>query len=221
MHSISTCLCPRGAPSDHVAARREQREAGAVRPGYHATHPRAGVCYHESSSEAFATNGSLHGCCGGSHAKVLTSRGRSCGSAPPAAGSHGDACGFDQARRHQAKPADDSAAHGEFDSSQWKFKREGFILSFTGPLTDSYDVEPRKLGQGTYGSVCRAVNKSTKTVRAVKTISKSKVRNVKRFKQEISIMKSLDHPNIMSVLCQSRRVSFIQKERNILSRDFA
>lgn len=200
MHSISTCLCPRGAPSDHAAARREQRETGAVRPGHHATHPGAGACYHESSSGAFATNGSPPGCCGGAPTKLLASRaGRTCGSAPPAAGSHGDASAFDRARRHQVKPADDSAAPGEFDGSQWKFKREGFILSFTGPLTDSYDVEPRKLGQGTYGSVCRAVNKSTKTVRAVKTISKSKVRNVKRFKQEISIMKSLDHPNIIKL----------------------
>eukprot|EP00922_Rhytidocystis_sp_ex-Travisia-forbesii_P049193 GHVS01073262.1.p1 GENE.GHVS01073262.1~~GHVS01073262.1.p1 ORF type:complete len:640 (-),score=81.16 GHVS01073262.1:387-2306(-) len=80
-----------------------------------------------------------------------------------------------------------------------KFRREGFILSYSGPLTDYYDVEQKKLGQGTYGSVCRAINKSTKSVKAVKTIAKSKVKNVERFRQEIAIMKSLDHPNILKL----------------------
>ncbi|EPR60647.1 calcium-dependent protein kinase CDPK2B [Toxoplasma gondii TgCatPRC2] len=80
-----------------------------------------------------------------------------------------------------------------------KFRREGFILSYSGPLTDYYDVETKKLGQGTYGSVCRAVNKATKNVRAVKTIPKAKVKNIKRFKQEIAIMKCLDHPNIIKL----------------------
>eukprot|EP00922_Rhytidocystis_sp_ex-Travisia-forbesii_P049188 GHVS01073256.1.p1 GENE.GHVS01073256.1~~GHVS01073256.1.p1 ORF type:complete len:638 (-),score=86.27 GHVS01073256.1:710-2623(-) len=80
-----------------------------------------------------------------------------------------------------------------------KFRREGFILSYSGPLTDYYEVEQKKLGQGTYGSVCRAINKSTKSVKAVKTIAKSKVKNVERFRQEIAIMKSLDHPNILKL----------------------
>lgn len=80
-----------------------------------------------------------------------------------------------------------------------KFRREGFILSYSGPLTDYYNVESRKLGQGTYGSVCRAVNKATKAIRAVKTIAKSKVKNIDRFRQEISIMKSLDHPNVIKL----------------------
>lgn len=204
MHGISTCLCPRGAPSEHSAGRREQRELGSARPGLHASHPGAG--YHDGSAGAFSTAETPLSCCGGVHPKTPTSRSaRTCGSAPPTAGSHGEYSAFDRSGRHLARPTDDAAVHAGLDGAQWKFKREGFILSFTGPLTDSYDVEPRKLGQGTYGSVCRAVNKSTKTVRAVKTISKSKVRNVKRFKQEISIMKSLDHPNIMSVsqMCQS------------------
>lgn len=203
MHGISTCLCPRGAPSEHSAGRREQRELGSDGPSFAATHPGAGC--HDGSRGAFSTAESPLSC-RGVHRKTPTSRSaRTCGSAPPAAGSHGEYSVFDRVGHHVARPADDAAARGGFDGAQWKFKREGFILSFAGPLTDAYDVEPRKLGQGTYGSVCRAVNKSTKTVRAVKTISKSKVRNVKRFKQEVSIMKSLDHPNIMSVshMCQS------------------
>ena len=33
--------------------------------------------------------------------------------------------------------------------------------------------------------------------RAVKTIPKEKVTNVERFKSEVEIMKTLDHPNIL------------------------
>ncbi|CEM35351.1 unnamed protein product [Vitrella brassicaformis CCMP3155] len=80
-----------------------------------------------------------------------------------------------------------------------KFKREGFVISSSGPLTKYYDVEQRKLGQGTYGSVSKAVNKSTGALRAVKQISKSQVKNIERFRQEIAIMKQLDHPNIIKL----------------------
>lgn len=93
---------------------------------------------------------------------------------------------------NNSNPTTDAASSGRFT-----FKREGFILSFSGSLSDYYEVESKKLGKGTYGSVSRAVNRATRTTRAVKTISKARVRNVKRFKQEIAIMKSLDHPNIM------------------------
>ena len=155
--------------------------------------------YQDSSSGAYATDAPLS-CCGGAHLKPPVSRNaRACGSAPSAVVPQSDLCAVGRAAHHPGHPADSRLPESGVQATPWKFKREGFILSFVGPLTDSYDVEPRKLGQGTYGSVCRAVNKSTKTVRAVKTISKSKVRNVKRFKQEISIMKSLDHPNIMLV----------------------
>ncbi|KAL8426512.1 hypothetical protein Efla_004877 [Eimeria flavescens] len=198
MHSISTCLCPKGAPSNHSPSRNEHDESDVSGHRQHAPH--MGVACYEEAPGGSATFEPPFSCCGGAHQKSVTSRStRTCGSAPPAAGSKGESAVFDRPGRHHSKPMDGSALAKVADDGQWKFKREGFILSFAGPLTDSYDVEPRKLGQGTYGSVCRAVNKSTKTVRAVKTISKSKVRNVKRFKQEISIMKSLDHPNIMSV----------------------
>ncbi len=57
-----------------------------------------------------------------------------------------------------------------------KFKRDGFILSSTGPLTKSYKLDTKKLGQGTYGSVCKAQHIATGQIRAVKTISKAQVR---------------------------------------------
>mmetsp|Transcript_26980 Transcript_26980/g.22266 ORF Transcript_26980/g.22266 Transcript_26980/m.22266 type:complete len:131 (+) Transcript_26980:99-491(+) len=79
------------------------------------------------------------------------------------------------------------------------FGRANFILDNTGSLLECYDVDTKKIGQGSYGSVSKAVNKSTKAVRAVKTISKSHVKNIDRFKQEIAIMKMLDHPNIIKL----------------------
>eukprot|EP00919_Chromeraceae_sp_WS-2016_P010282 GHVR01024136.1.p1 GENE.GHVR01024136.1~~GHVR01024136.1.p1 ORF type:complete len:478 (+),score=95.70 GHVR01024136.1:115-1548(+) len=79
------------------------------------------------------------------------------------------------------------------------FKREGFIISSTGDIDKYYDRESKSIGTGSYGSVCKATNKSTGAVRAIKKISKAQVKNIERFKQEIAFMKSLDHPNIVKL----------------------
>merc|ERR1711920_770088 len=59
--------------------------------------------------------------------------------------------------------------------------------------------DKKKLGEGSYGSVCKAKNKSTGSIRAIKTISKTQMKNIERFKQEIAIMKMMDHPNIIKL----------------------
>jgi hypothetical protein len=79
------------------------------------------------------------------------------------------------------------------------FGNQNFILSNSGSLTQFYTVESAKIGQGSYGSVTRGTNKATGAVRAIKTISKSQVKNIERFRQEIAIMKQLDHPNIIKL----------------------
>uniref|UniRef100_A0A0G4IFX6 Calcium-dependent protein kinase 1 n=1 Tax=Chromera velia CCMP2878 TaxID=1169474 RepID=A0A0G4IFX6_9ALVE len=79
------------------------------------------------------------------------------------------------------------------------FKREGFIISSTGDIDKFYDRESKSIGTGSYGSVCKATNKSTGAVRAIKKISKREVKNIDRFKQEIAFMKQLDHPNIVKL----------------------
>merc|ERR1712190_309353 len=61
------------------------------------------------------------------------------------------------------------------------------------------DMDKKKLGEGSYGTVCKARNKSTSAIRAVKTISKAQMKNIERFKQEIAIMKMMDHPNIIKL----------------------
>merc|ERR1719359_558869 len=60
-------------------------------------------------------------------------------------------------------------------------------------------MDKKKLGEGSYGSVCKAKNKSTQANRAVKSISKAQMKNIERFKQEIAIMKMMDHPNIIKL----------------------
>jgi calcium-dependent protein kinase len=79
------------------------------------------------------------------------------------------------------------------------FGNLNFILSNSGQLSQFYTVEAAKIGQGSYGSVTKGTNKSTGVVRAIKTISKSQVKNIDRFRQEISIMKQMDHPNIIKL----------------------
>jgi len=79
------------------------------------------------------------------------------------------------------------------------FGNGNIIMSNNGSLTQFYNVEAAKIGQGSYGSVTRGTNKATGAVRAIKTISKSQVKNIDRFRQEISIMKELDHPNIIKL----------------------
>ena len=79
------------------------------------------------------------------------------------------------------------------------FGNLNFILTNNGSLTQFYNVEAAKIGQGSYGSVTRGTHKATGSVRAIKTISKSQVKNIDRFRQEIAIMKQLDHPNVIKL----------------------
>ena len=52
-------------------------------------------------------------------------------------------------------------------------------------------------GRGTWGEVKLVIDKQTKARRAAKKIPKCYIEDVDRFRQEVDIMKSLDHPNIV------------------------
>jgi len=77
--------------------------------------------------------------------------------------------------------------------------RRQFILSNPGNIKDVYKMESKKIGEGTYGSVVIGVHQATNVERAIKTMSKGNIKHVHRFMQEISIMKAMDHPNIIKL----------------------
>lgn len=95
------------------------------------------------------------------------------------------------ASKGSALPAKEVAAGG--------FGRANFIIDNPGKVADDYDIDRKKLGEGSYGSVSKAKHKSSGQIRALKTISKKHVKNPERFKQEVAIMKMMDHPNIVKL----------------------
>uniref|UniRef100_A0A7S2LES8 non-specific serine/threonine protein kinase n=1 Tax=Zooxanthella nutricula TaxID=1333877 RepID=A0A7S2LES8_9DINO len=59
--------------------------------------------------------------------------------------------------------------------------------------------EDAALGEGTNGIVRRGTRKSTGVVRAIKAVQKRHMQDVRAFKQEIQVMKMMDHPNIIKL----------------------
>mmetsp|Transcript_45608 Transcript_45608/g.52525 ORF Transcript_45608/g.52525 Transcript_45608/m.52525 type:complete len:475 (+) Transcript_45608:69-1493(+) len=80
-------------------------------------------------------------------------------------------------------------------------KKDQFIPTNDGKIQDFYDFGKNKetLGEGTYGMVRVATLKATGQKRAIKTIAKSKITKMERFKTEVSIMRQLDHPNVIKL----------------------
>lgn len=74
-----------------------------------------------------------------------------------------------------------------------------FIFNNPNKVTDVYQMNENKIGEGSYGVVRKGVHKSTKSVRAIKVISKGHMKNIDKFRAEIEIMKALDHPNIIKL----------------------
>lgn len=71
-------------------------------------------------------------------------------------------------------------------------KKQWFINTKKGKIEDYYDFDIKKiLGSGSYGSVIKGTIKGSTSKRAIKVISKGKVKNPERFKLEIDIMKQL------------------------------
>jgi len=98
-----------------------------------------------------------------------------------------------------AKKPSGAAAIVKENVKEGGLSHAGFIIDNPGKITDFYDIEKKKLGEGSYGSVSKCKNKATEVTRAVKSISKAQMKNIDRFKQEIAIMKIMDHPNIIKL----------------------
>jgi len=71
------------------------------------------------------------------------------------------------------------------------------IIDNPGRIQEFYDLERHRMGEGSFGTVFKGVNKSTGFERAIKVMSKKYKKNLKGFHNEIHIMKNVDHPNII------------------------
>jgi len=79
-----------------------------------------------------------------------------------------------------------------------RINRQIFIDSMSTDIDSHYTLE-RKLGEGSFGEVYLARDRITNAKRAVKKISKSKIKNPERMRSEIEIMKMTDHPHIVKL----------------------
>ena len=96
-----------------------------------------------------------------------------------------------------------------------KVNTGNFIIQRTKSLFECYEkIQP--LGQGAFGSVYKVRRKNTGTreiIRALKEISKESMNvseeNQEEIRNEIEVLKSIDHPNIMKIF------EFFEDEKNI------
>ena len=79
------------------------------------------------------------------------------------------------------------------------FNKENLILEGTGDFNSKY-LKIQELGMGAYSKVFRVENKSTNEVFACKELLKSKIKDQKKFRNEINIMSECDHPNIIKLI---------------------
>jgi calcium-dependent protein kinase len=81
-----------------------------------------------------------------------------------------------------------------------KISKSNFVKTTKGLLKDRYIITG-KLGSGSYGNVYKAIQKSTKTLRAIKSLSKRDIKtDISKLIQEVEMLKKLDHPNIIKVI---------------------
>jgi len=88
-----------------------------------------------------------------------------------------------------------------------------FIDSKDGNIKDIYYFE-KKLGSGGYGAVYLAKHKKTGVKVAVKAMQKGRIADYESFKNEIAILKELDHPNIIKLheTWETDRICFLVTE---------
>lgn len=80
--------------------------------------------------------------------------------------------------------------------------KDMFIVESKDRIEDHYDgiADPKGIiGKGSFGQVAKVTHKVGKQVRACKIIPKSRIKDPKKFKIEIDILKDVDHPNIIKL----------------------
>jgi len=77
--------------------------------------------------------------------------------------------------------------------------KELFIKEREGDISQFYEFQEPPIGEGAFGVVYKGVDKLSKEFRVIKKIAKSKIRNPQRFFNEITALKTLDHPNVIKL----------------------
>ena len=78
--------------------------------------------------------------------------------------------------------------------------RKDFFITDDNVIEDNYDFnEDQTLGTGSFGKVILGTQKDSKIQRAIKIIDKEDIDDPKSFVNEIEILKTLDHPNIIKL----------------------
>jgi len=75
--------------------------------------------------------------------------------------------------------------------------RSNLIIKHSGKITDFYNIDNAKIGEGTFGCVRKCTRRSTRAVYAVKSVSKNNVKDTDQFRQEVANMRLMDHPHII------------------------
>lgn len=77
------------------------------------------------------------------------------------------------------------------------FALKNFMPTNNGTLEDNIEIKKEKLGEGGFGAVRQGKDKRTNTQCAVKSMRKNDKVEISKLKEEIEIMRLLDHPNII------------------------
>ena len=88
-------------------------------------------------------------------------------------------------------------------------RKETMIRKNHNAIEDVYRISKKPLGTGAYGVVSKCTHKETHQERAVKKVAKKKIKNMERFKQEITILQKLDHPNVLKLY------EYFEDDRNV------
>lgn len=77
-------------------------------------------------------------------------------------------------------------------------RKELYVQSYDGSVQEVYALG-KKLGEGSFGAVYVGRHKTTGHTRAIKVIEKKRMGSAAQIQDEIDVMKSLTHPNIVKL----------------------
>lgn len=96
------------------------------------------------------------------------------------------------------------------DNEEFKVSASSFVIKKVGKIRDHYRIG-KVLGSGAFGEVRLCLHKDTQTQRAVKVLRKNLLddKEMDMLKNEIAILKDMDHPNIVKMY------EFLEDEKRI------